>query len=212
MFRLVFAGELLTGFDQESVERNLARLLNQDEQKIRARLFSGEPVTVKKVETQQEAFKWRKGFANAGAVLVVLSLGDTPPANPVVDERDGTLPDEPIGNQGGEEPQQVDIKDPQATSYEEPTLDSEAKRSPGVRMRNKIYVLLGTAALAFVALVVLVLWSTKGLWQGVELEQNQQDLGSALLRENTHALARTELPKARELAIVAAQEGAKLGV
>ena len=164
MFRLVFAGELVTGFDEESVVRNLAKLLKRDEQKIRTQLFAGSPVTIKKVETQEQALKWRKAFANAGAVLVVLSLGDTPPANPTV-----SAPEK-----GAVEPG-PDRNNPQATTYEEPTLSSEAERSPGVRKRNKVYVLLGAVVLAAVAAIVLVLWSTKGLWQGVELEQ--QDMG-----------------------------------
>ncbi|WP_020209180.1 hypothetical protein [Gilvimarinus chinensis] len=183
MFRLVFAGELITGFTQGTVERNLAKLLKQNEQTIRQRLFNGEPVTVKKVETQADALKWRKAFANAGAVLVVLSLGDTPPANPAV--TDTSDKPEALGSSeertGGRDKEQgADRHDPQATSYEEPTLESEAERSPGVRMHNKVYVLLGAAALVFIAVVVLLLWSTKGLWQGVELEQRQGSLERTL--------------------------------
>lgn len=197
MFRLVFAGELVTGFDEASVVRNLAKLLKRDEQKIRTQLFAGSPVTIKKVETQEQALKWRKAFANAGAVLVVLSLGDTPPANPTV-----SAPEKSAAETG------PDRNNPQATTYEEPTLSSEAERSPGVRKRNKVYVLMGAVALAVVAAIVLVLWSTKGLWQGVELEQSQRDLGRALLMDDAYALARVNVEAIRDLESLMADEGA----
>ncbi|MCP8898621.1 hypothetical protein [Gilvimarinus xylanilyticus] len=197
MFRLVFAGELVTGYDEQSVVRNLAKLLKRDEQKIRTQLFAGSPVTIKKVETQEQALKWRKAFANAGAILVVLSLGDTPPANPTV-----SAPWDDKAESG------PDRNNPQATTYEEPTLSSEAERSPGVRKRNKVYVLLGAVALAVVAAIVLVLWSTKGLWQGVELEQSQRDLGRALLMDDTYALARVNVVAIRDLESLMAEQGA----
>ncbi|MDO3382229.1 hypothetical protein [Gilvimarinus algae] len=214
MFRLVFAGELITGFDRESVIRNLAKLLKQEEQTVRERLFAGQPVAVKKVDTKEQALKWRKAFANAGAVLIVLkqagedasaqeSLAKGSPAGHLPAEREPAPSEQPSlsmdSQDASDTPIDVDEDDPSATHYEEPTPASEAARSAGIRKRNKVYVLLGAVALALIVVIVLVLWSTKALWQGIELEPNRRDLGAALLTPQTYALARVDIDRLKAL-------------
>jgi hypothetical protein len=170
MIKLVFAGDLITGFERNQVVSQLAQLLKRDETQIRRMLFNGKAVVVKKVTTDTEANQWRKAFADAGAVLMV-SAGDREPADTAPEAAEDSAskslePDITVADSLSEN--QADRNDSGITGAlaEEPTLASEASRSPGIRRRNKAYVLLGGLVLVAIALTVLVLWLSRPLWQG----------------------------------------------
>lgn len=174
MIKLVFAGDLITGFERSQVVSQLAKLLKRDEQQISRMLFGGKAVVVKRVATNKEAYRWRKAFADVGAVLMVSAgdreAADTAPGAAEYSAEQGLTKDrEPsIAVADSLCENQADRNDSGVTGAvaEEPTLATEASRSPGIRRRNKAYVLLGGLVLAAIALTVLVLRLSRPLWQG----------------------------------------------
>ncbi|WP_041523103.1 hypothetical protein [Gilvimarinus agarilyticus] len=218
MIKLVFAGDLITGFDRPQVIRQLAKLLKRDEAQIQRMLFSGKPVVVKKVATDEEAYKWRKAFANAGAVLMISANAEEPadggvsPATSADDEagRDSEQAEAEADIAVAEslEENTADNNDSAVTGAyaEEPTLASEASRSPGIRRRNKVYVLLGALVLVAIALLVFVLWITRPLWQGAQLDAQQERWAVALASPDTYALAHIDVARAVSLEALAGDE------
>lgn len=208
MIKLVFAGDVITGFERSQVISQLAKLLKRDETQIRRMLFSGKAVVVKKVATDEEAYKWRKAFANAGAVLMV-SAGDQEPADTAPDDESVAAGHSPkpaavepgIAVDESLDENAADANDSAVTGAvaEEPTLASEASRSPGIRRRNKVYVLLGALVLVAIALTVFVLWISRPLWQGAQLDDQQQRWAEALASPDTYALAHVDVARAVQL-------------
>jgi len=70
LMKVVFKGEVLIGHDVERVKQNLAKKFKLSSLVIE-RLFSGEPVVVKKNIERQKALKYREAFRQAGAVCTI---------------------------------------------------------------------------------------------------------------------------------------------
>ena len=77
MYRLMFTGDLVTGFQRREVIDKLASLLGQSPDEVRESLFTGEPVEFKTVENKDDANQWRRDFADAGQRRE--APGDRPP-------------------------------------------------------------------------------------------------------------------------------------
>ncbi|WP_339897005.1 hypothetical protein [uncultured Gilvimarinus sp.] len=219
MIKLVFAGDLITGFDRPQVVGQLAKLLKRDEAQIQRMLFSGKPVVVKRVATDEEAYKWRKAFAGAGAVLMVSAgteepAGDSASPTPESQALQGRERADEAATQSDMtlaeslEENSADTNDSAVTGAyaEEPTLASEASRSPGIRRRNKVYVLLGALVLVAIVLLVFVLWLTRPLWQGAQLDEQQARWAAALASPDTYALAHIDVARAVTLEALAGDE------
>lgn len=134
MYRLMFTGDLITGFQRQETLDKLASLLETSPDQVRETLFTGQPVEFKQVDDKAEADQWRRNFADAGAVLIVLP-GDE---------------DTPGGSRYAG-------ADPASTNVEDPTPASVTARLPGVRRRNSAYMMLGV--IAFVLAVVIIVFS-----------------------------------------------------
>jgi hypothetical protein len=66
-FDLVFTGELIGGCEPSRVRRDLERLFRTDAASI-ARLFTGEPVVIKKDLDEQTALRYRAALQQVGAL------------------------------------------------------------------------------------------------------------------------------------------------
>ncbi len=132
MWKLVFTGDLVTGFERQEAIENLADLLNKEPDEVAEQLFVGQPVVIDTVATEAEANRWRRDFVEAGALLMVLPADEqTPGGHPYAGA------------------------DPVNTNVEEPTPASVTSNIPGVRRRNRAFVALGMVAV-FIAIVVLL--------------------------------------------------------
>lgn len=132
MYRLMFTGDLVTGFQRQEVIDNLAKRLEMSPDKVRKTLFTGSPVEFKTVDDKKAADHWRRDFADDGALLIVLA-GDE---------------DTPGGSRYAG-------ADPANTNIEEPTIASTTARLDAVRRRNVAFMKLGAIA-ALIALVIIV--------------------------------------------------------
>ena len=72
-FHVVFAGQLVKGADPATVKANLGRLFKMDAAKV-DKLFSGQPVVLKKDADQATAMKFRAALKQAGAECVLKPL------------------------------------------------------------------------------------------------------------------------------------------
>ncbi|MDX1803220.1 MAG: hypothetical protein R3292_04010 [Alcanivorax sp.] len=72
-YHVVFSGELVAGADPETVKANLARLFKMDAARV-DKLFSGQPVVLKKNADQATAMKFRAVLKQAGAVCEMRAL------------------------------------------------------------------------------------------------------------------------------------------
>ena len=72
-FDLTYAGLIAPGADPEQTRQRLAAVFKLDAQGIE-RLFTGQPVTVKRDVDEATASKFEKVFAQAGAVLTINAL------------------------------------------------------------------------------------------------------------------------------------------
>ena len=157
MYRLMFTGDIATGFRRQEVVERLARLLGISAEEVEEKLFTGAPVEFKCLEDKETAQQWRKDFADAGAVLMV--LGEQHPYAGA---------------------------DPAGTEAEEPTPASITAHLPGVRRRNLAYMVMGALAM-LLALVLILFASCSaalaepvsprvelapGVLEGKRLEQN----------------------------------------
>lgn len=134
MWNLVFTGDLLTGYRRDEVVANLAKLLQKAPDEVRSELFSGEAVNLRQVTDEQEASQWRRRFASAGALILVVPADEETPGG---SRFAGT--------------------DPANRNIEEPTIASVFARVPAVRRRNQAYAFLGMVVLASAIIFVVVL-------------------------------------------------------
>lgn len=134
MWKLMFTGDLITGFNRPQVIDNLAELLGKNPEAVANELFKNAPVCVKEVESEEEAGKWRRRFADRGALLVALP------------EDESSL----LGSRFvGANPRNVNVA--------EPTIASVLARSPALRRRNQAFMLLGLIALMIAVVLAVVL-------------------------------------------------------
>jgi len=126
MYRLMFTGDIATGFQRQEVVERLARLLETSPEVVDRELFTGGPVEFKRLDDKEAAQQWRKDFAEAGAVLMV--LGEQHP---------------------------YASADPAGTEAEEPTPASVTARMPGVRRRNFAYMVLGALGMLLALVLIL---------------------------------------------------------
>jgi len=126
MYRLMFTGDIATGFRRQEVIERLAKLLDISTDAVERELFTGGPVEFKRLDDKEAAQQWRKDFAEAGAVLMV--LGEQHPYAGA---------------------------DPAATQAEEPTPASVTARMPGVRRRNFAYMVLGALGMLLALVLIL---------------------------------------------------------
>lgn len=75
-YDLVFAGELVKGFELAQVKRNLQGLFRIDAQKVE-KLFSGAEVVLKKGVGSEAANKYRVAMKKAGAVVILVLNTDS---------------------------------------------------------------------------------------------------------------------------------------
>jgi hypothetical protein len=66
-FNIVFKGEISPGADEATVKANVAKLFKAND-KVLARLFSGEPIAIKKDVDKAGAMKYRALMKRAGAI------------------------------------------------------------------------------------------------------------------------------------------------
>lgn len=80
-FHIVFSGKLVGGADLTTVKSNLGRLFKMDDARVE-KLFSGQPVVIKKDADQATAMKFRALMKQAGAECEVrpVSAGGSQPA------------------------------------------------------------------------------------------------------------------------------------
>ncbi len=69
-YNLVFHGVIAEGFDTGTVKKNIAILFNAPDKKVE-RLFSGNPVTVRKNIDRNTALKYQAAFKKAGALCTI---------------------------------------------------------------------------------------------------------------------------------------------
>lgn len=135
MYKLWFTGDLVTGFQRQEVIANLATLTESSPEKIRGRFFTGSPVEFMTLDDKTEAQRWRKAFAEAGALLIVLPASETTPGG---------------SRYAGADPANTDV--------EEPTLASVTARIPGVRRRNQAFMVLGVIAAILAVIIICGAW------------------------------------------------------
>ena len=70
-YRLVFSGRLLTGQHVAVVQKRLVKVLKLNDEQV-SRLFSGQPVVIKRAVDMQQAQRYLSLFERAGAELEVL--------------------------------------------------------------------------------------------------------------------------------------------
>ena len=70
-YRLVFSGELIGSVHKEDCLAQLAELFGKDFDSVKAKLFRGRPIVVKKTSDQQVADRFVSAFEKAGAVLKI---------------------------------------------------------------------------------------------------------------------------------------------
>lgn len=89
-FNIIFRGEIVPGANEASVKANVAQLFKANE-KVLARLFSGEPIAIKKDVDKAGAMKYRALMKKAGAVCYAQD-SDEPlmAARPVVEPTPAT--------------------------------------------------------------------------------------------------------------------------
>ncbi len=73
-FDIVFKGEIVPGADAQAVKANVGKLFKANE-KVLARLFSGEPIAIKKGVDKAATMKYRALMKKAGAVCYAQTHG-----------------------------------------------------------------------------------------------------------------------------------------
>ncbi|MBU2886964.1 hypothetical protein KO507_14435 [Gilvimarinus agarilyticus] len=187
MFKLVFNGELQSGAKQARVVAALAKLLKTDADKIQAKLFAGKSVTLKRVASHAEALKWQRAFAKAGAVLAIV---EQEPASEVTSQQAVAQPPTAEDNRASE-PEQPD------TSAHEAAAAGPNRAQP--KSRKRLYIGLGILAQLIIAAIVIALWYARPLWQPAALSDSQQALGSAMVTDESFAIARLDVQRLNAL-------------
>lgn len=134
MWKLMFAGDVVTGYRRAQVVHNLAQLLDKDEETVAKELFSSTPVCVEQVESEEEAVKWRRDFADSGALLMMLPEGDDDYLN---------------YRYSGANAANINVA--------EPTIASVFARVPALRRRNQAFIVLGMLGLSLAIVLAVVL-------------------------------------------------------
>lgn len=75
-YRVVFSGDIVSGFDIDDVKFNLAKLTKQDLSKIE-KFFTGSPYIIKKDIDYQTALKLQNFLKKKGAICRILPLKNT---------------------------------------------------------------------------------------------------------------------------------------
>lgn len=78
-FDVYFLGEMLPDADPAEVRQGVAKLFNVADDAIE-RLFSGNPLRVKKGVDAETASRYRAAFREAGALIQIVPEGSPPPA------------------------------------------------------------------------------------------------------------------------------------
>lgn len=81
IYRVVFSGRLLDGFEPAEVKRGLASQLRLSPEKIEA-FFSGEKQVLKRADTPEKAQRYVEAFARAGLITLVEARQEEAPAKP----------------------------------------------------------------------------------------------------------------------------------
>lgn len=133
MWKLMFTGDTVTGYERQQVIDGIARLLERSRESVAKELFSGKPVCIEEVESEEEAIEWRRKFADRGALLIALP-GDE---------------QTPFGSRyAGADPANINVA--------EPTMASVFARLPAVRRRNQAFMILGMLALSLAVVLAVV--------------------------------------------------------
>ncbi len=84
-FNIVFKGEIVAGADEATVKANVAKLFKAND-KVLERLFSGEPIAIKKDVDKAAAMKYRALMKQAGAICYAQDPSEpmTPAVKPAV--------------------------------------------------------------------------------------------------------------------------------
>lgn len=95
-YKLIFKGELKDGRDQADVVSALAKLLKKSPALIHQRLFTGQPVPIRRVGTREQAQRYVAAFDRAGAVLHIAAEPEfdaesPPPARQQAEKDDSRL-------------------------------------------------------------------------------------------------------------------------
>ncbi len=69
-YKLIFEGKIVTGRKIEEVKRNLSSLYKTDNKKIE-RLFTNQPILIKKDVDYQVAMKYKEAFERTGAICKI---------------------------------------------------------------------------------------------------------------------------------------------
>ena len=84
-YDIYFAGQIVDGFDDASVRKNVARLFKADEKTL-TRLFSGKPQLLKRGVDKSTALKYKAALNKAGAVPLIRAATGTRPSPAVSSE------------------------------------------------------------------------------------------------------------------------------
>ncbi len=80
-FEVIFAGELVPGFDEQTVRAKVAALFKADIARV-AHLFSGEPVSIKRGLDEATARSYLSVLEQAGARAAIVAPGKPPTTAP----------------------------------------------------------------------------------------------------------------------------------
>ncbi|MGB1270859.1 MAG: hypothetical protein ACPG5T_02165, partial [Endozoicomonas sp.] len=84
-YKLIFQGEIQPGFKEEEVQKNLQALLKVDKTKMK-RLFSGDPIVLRKNAPEATIRHYEKALVKAGAQCRVISVAGDEELAPVFPE------------------------------------------------------------------------------------------------------------------------------
>ncbi|WP_257294996.1 DUF805 domain-containing protein [Endozoicomonas sp. YOMI1] len=102
-YKLIFEGEILPGFKERKVRKNLKELLNADKAELK-RLFSGKPIIIRKNLTASEIRPYEIAMMKAGAHCRIISMAsneELPPTPPeAIPEQDQKPLAKPSGSSG----------------------------------------------------------------------------------------------------------------
>lgn len=84
LYKLVFEAKLQPGFKEKTVRKNLQSLFKADKSKME-RMFSGDPIIIRKNLNEEKIRKYERAMVQAGACCRILSVKgseELPPLNP----------------------------------------------------------------------------------------------------------------------------------